>query len=71
MTTTSEVVKTFRYLARVASPVGVFGRQTENGFEIETLWTQRDLEKKESTKFLKSHLLLDDKPRAQWVEMIC
>ena len=59
MTSTAKVVETFRQLARLPSPTGVFGRTTAHGFEIETLWTQRDLEKKETTKLVKNHLLLN------------
>ena len=57
-TTSKVVVETFRQLAKLPSPAGVFGRQTSSGFQLETLWSQRDLEKKETTKFLKNFIVL-------------
>ena len=57
-TTTSKVVQTFRQLARIPSPVSAFARETELGTEVEIVWSQRDLEKKESTKFLKNYLMV-------------
>ena len=60
-TTSSKVVETFRQLAKFPSPAGVFGRLTSYGFELETLWSQRDLEKKETTKFLKNFILPNDR----------
>ena len=47
---TSRIVEVYRQLAKFPTPTGAYGRFNTQGFELETTWTQRDLEKKETTK---------------------
>ena len=54
----SKIVEVYRQLVKHPTPTGAFGRFSKDvGFELEAVWTQRDLEKKETTKFLRNYVI--------------
>jgi len=56
------VVETFRRLAQFSSPSSVYAKQSvlAGAYEVEVVFNQRDLEKKQDTKFIKNYLLKPD-----------